>query len=94
MLDFRGTVNGRCLSEFLGDRLIIGSGKDHVPDIKRTRKQDCPDCIYQMQLIDQDKSRDHSSTEKHGNEKNNIEEISSHKFFLGHWICCQQSYQN
>ena len=77
MLDFRGTVNGRCLSEFLGDRLIIGSGKDHVPDIKRTRKQDCPDCIYQMQLIDQDKSRDHSSTEKHGNEKNNIEEILS-----------------
>ena len=62
---------------------IAGTGKKgktaayHAGEIERTRKQDCPDCIYQMQLIDQDKSRDHSSTEKHGNEKNNIEEILS-----------------
>lgn len=38
--------------------------------------------IYHMKLIDQNKRWDHSTAEKHGDQKNHVKKFSSDKFFF------------
>ena len=94
MLDLAGAVQRGRLSQLCGNRLEIGSCQDHIPYIKSSRKQDRPDGIHQMQVVDQDEGRDHPAAEKHRDHKNNIKEFPSHELFLGHGVCRKQRDKN
>src|SRR5699024_2157717 len=91
MLDLIGAVNGGSFSQFFWCGLIISPGQDQIPYIYCSREEDRPYSVYHVQLIDQDKGRDHTTVKEHGDNKDHIKKSSSYKFFLRHRIGRQQS---
>ena len=82
MLDLIGAVDSGSLSQLFWCRLIISPGQDQVPYVYRSRKENGPYGVYHMQLIDQDKGRDHTTVKEHGDNKDHIKESSSYEFLL------------
>ena len=85
----RPVQRGR-LPELWRDRLEVCSCEDHVPHVERARKEDRPDRIDHVQVVDQDERGDHTAAEEHRDHKNNVKELTSYKFLLGHRVSGEQ----
>lgn len=72
--------------------LHIRTCDDQVPNAKRTWKDDPPDGIDKMQIIDNQESRHHAPVKQHRKCKYQHENIAGGQILPGKWVCRHQRH--